>query len=336
MNRNRPNPDDLIKKIEAEECSSKKSERLRGKLKIFLGFAAGVGKTYTMLEEARLALNNNINVEIGIVETHGRHDTEVLLEGLSIIPRIKKNYNGILLDELNLDEILKRKPQLVIVDELAHTNMQGSRHSKRYQDVEEILQAGIDVYTTLNIQHVESLIDVVQQISNVKIHETVPDSILETASQIELVDLTPEKLLERLKDGKIYIPDRAKTAMQKFFRKGNLLALRELALRYTAKRVDKDMVSYKNENAISTPWPVNAKLLVGFSSSPTSDRLLRITARMASDMNARWYAVYVESPQQVEVSEKAENQLKKNIKLAQELGANVVSLSGHIIADNVF
>lgn len=334
MDDNRPDPEELLRRIEAqEEESDRKSSS--GRLKIFLGFCAGVGKTYTMLEETRTAVQNGIDAQIGIVETHGRKETEALLEGLTIIPRRVINYNNLELDELNIDEILERKPQLVIVDELAHTNIQGSRHTKRYQDVEEILKAGIDVYTTLNIQHVESLIDVVQQISNVPIHETVPDSILEMADEIELVDLTTEKLLERLHEGKIYIPQRAKLATQKFFRKGNLLALRELALRYTAKCVDSDMITYKNRNSITTPWPVDSKLLIGFSSSPSSERLLRITHRMASDMNAKWYAVYVESPQQVEVSEKAESQLKKNIRIAEELGAVVVSLTGNVIADTI-
>lgn len=325
----RPDPDELLKRITAnEEGASSK-----GKLKIFLGFCAGVGKTYTMLEEAKLALNNGVDTVIGVVETHGRVETQALLDGIEVIPRRKINYNGLELDEMDIDAILERKPTIVLVDELAHTNVEGSRHTKRFQDVEELLKAGINVFTTLNIQHVESLIDIVQEISYVSIQETVPDSILELADEIELIDLTPEKLLERLKEGKIYIPDRAQTAMTKFFRKGNLLALRELSLRYTAKRVDDDMISYKNRNAITTPWHVDSKLLVGFSASPTSDRLLRITHRMASDMNAKWYAVYVESPQQVDVSAQATAQLEKNIRLAEELGATVVSLCGNVIAD---
>lgn len=334
---NRPNPEEFLRRIQEEEEENLTNEKgANGRLKVFLGFCAGVGKTYHMLEETRLAVKNGINTVIGVVETHGRKETQVLLDGLTIIPRKKTEYNGLHLEEMDIDNILELKPELVIVDELAHTNVPGSRHEKRYQDVEELLNAGINVFTTLNIQHVESQVDIVQQISHVKIHETVPDSILELADEVELIDLTSEKLLERLHEGKVYIPEKAKQATQKFFRKGNLLALRELALRYTAKRVDEDVLSYKQRHEIKTPWSVCTRLLVGFSASPTSERLLRITHRMASDMGAEWYAVYVESAnQQVEISEKARNQLDKNIRLAEELGAKVVSLSGTIIADTI-
>lgn len=332
---NRPDPEKLLKQIQEEDEENNRELKTKGHLKIFLGFCAGVGKTYHMLEETRIAVKSGINTLIGIVETHGRKETEALLDGLTILPRKTVEYNGIKLDEMDIDKILEFKPKLVIVDELAHTNIPGSRHEKRYQDVEELINAGINVFTTLNIQHIESLIDVIQQISDVTIHETVPDSILELADEIELIDLTPEKLLERLKEGKVYIPEKAKKAMQNFFRKGNLLALREMSLRYTAKRVDEDMLSYKQRYSITTPWPVDSKLLVGFSASPTSERLLRMTHRMASDMNAEWYAVYVESPQQIEIHEKSRNQLDKNIRLAEELGAKVVSLSGNIIADTI-
>lgn len=334
MTDSRPNPEEFLRRIQEEE--EIETPRTTGRLKIFLGFCAGVGKTYHMLEEARLAVKNGINTVIGVVETHGRKETQALLEGLEIIPRNKIEYNGISLEEMDIDKILELKPELVIVDELAHTNVPSSRHEKRYQDVEELVKAGINVFTTLNIQHVESQVDIVQQISHVKIHETVPDSILELADEVELVDLTSEKLLERLHEGKVYIPEKAKQAMQKFFRKGNLLALRELSLRYTAKRVDEDVLSYKQRHEIKTPWSVCTRLLVGFSASPTSERLLRITHRMASDMGAEWHAVYVESTrQQIEISEKARNQLDKNIRLAEELGAKVASLSGNIIADAI-
>lgn len=334
MEDNRPNPEEFLRRIHEEEENNEPN--LKGHLKIFLGFCAGVGKTYHMLEETRLAVKNGINTVVGVVETHGRMETQALLEGLTIMPRKKIEYNGINLEEMDIDKILELKPKLVIVDELAHTNVPGSRHEKRYQDVEEFLNAGINVFTTLNIQHVESQVDIVQQISHVKIHETVPDSILELADEVELVDLTSEKLLERLHEGKVYIPEKAKQATQKFFRKGNLLALRELALRYTAKRVDEDVISYKQRYEIKTPWSVCTRLLVGFSTSPTSERLLRITHRMASDMGAEWYAVYVESArQQVEVGERARNQLDKNIRLAEELGAKVVSLSGNVVADEI-
>lgn len=330
---NRPNPEEILKRIQEEE--EKNAPRLRGRLKIYLGFCAGVGKTYHMLEDARVAVRNGIKALIGVVETHGRAETEALLEGLEVLPRKKIEYNGLMLEEMDVDSILSIKPELVIVDELAHTNVPGSRHDKRYQDVDELLNAGINVYTTLNIQHIESQIDIVQQISYITIHETVPDNILEQADEIELIDLTPENLLERLQEGKVYIPEKAKQAMKKFFRKGNLLALRELSLRYTAKRVDEDVLSYKQRYAITTPWPVDSKILVGFSTSPTSERLLRITHRMAYEMNAEWHAVYVESPQQVEIGDKARNQLDKNIRLAEELGAKVASLTGHAIAETI-
>jgi len=334
MTDNRPDPEEFLRRIQEEE--ENETPRSNGRLKIFLGFCAGVGKTYHMLEETKLAVKNGINAVIGVVETHGRKETQELLEGLEIIPRKKIEYNGINLEEMDIDKILELKPDLVIVDELAHTNVPSSRHEKRYQDVEELVKAGINVFTTLNIQHVESQVDIVQQISHVKIYETVPDSILELADEIELVDLTSEKLLERLNEGKVYIPEKAKQAMQKFFRKGNLLALRELSLRYTAKRVDEDVLSYKHRYDIKTPWSVCSRLLVGFSASPTSERLLRITHRMASDMGAEWYAVYVESAhQQIEISEQARNQLDKNIRLAEELGAKVASLSGTVIADTI-
>lgn len=331
---NRPNPEDLLKLAQAEEFLLSPQPK-RGKLKIFLGFCAGVGKTYRMLQEANALKHNGVDVVIGVVETHGRVETQELLKELEIIPRKQIIYHDLPLDEMDLDVILERKPQLVLVDELAHTNVPTSRHNKRYQDVEELLNAGIDVYSTINIQHIESLIDIIYQISHIKVDETVPDRILQMADEIELVDLPPEKLLERLKEGKVYVPSKAKLAMQKFFRKGNLLALRELALKYTAKQVDKDMLLYKEAHAILTPWEVGSRLMVGISTSPTSEKLLRISHRMAEDMQAEWFAVYVDSPQQVEINEAAKHQLDKNIKLAEELGANVIFLSGNVIADEI-
>lgn len=336
MQDNRPNPEDLLKLAQAEEDEFLMSSLpKKGRLKIFLGFCAGVGKTYRMLQEAAQNKQNGIDIVIGIVETHGRVETQELVKKLEIIPRKQITYHDLPLDEMDLDAILRKKPQLVLVDELAHTNIPNSRHNKRYQDVEELLNAGIDVYSTINIQHIESLIDIIYQISHIKVDETVPDRILQMADEIELVDLPPEKLLERLKEGKVYVPAKAKLAMQKFFRKGNLLALRELALKYTAKQVDKDMLFYKESHAILTPWEVGSRLMVGISTSPTSEKLLRITHRMAEDMQAEWYAVYVDSPQQTEINEQAKHQLDKNIKLAEELGANVVFLSGNVIADEI-
>jgi two-component system sensor histidine kinase KdpD len=331
---NRPHPEEFLKRLQQEEALN--APRTTGRLKIFLGFCAGVGKTYRMLEEAKLAVKHGINTVIGVVETHGRKETQALLEGLTILPCKQVEYNGIQLAEMDIDTLLELKPELVIVDELAHTNIPNSRHEKRYQDVEELLNAGINVFTTLNIQHVTSQLDIVQQISYITIHEAVPDSILELADEIELIDLTPEKLLERLEEGKIYIPEKARQATQKFFRKGNLLALRELALRYTAKRVDEDMLSYKQQHEIKTPWSVCTRLLVGFSSHPASERLLKITHRMASEMGADWHAVHVESThQQIELSDKARNQLEKNTRLAEELGAKIALLTGTAIADTL-
>lgn len=310
----------------------KKEESKKGHLKIFLGYCAGVGKTYRMLQEAINNKHNQVDVVVGLVETHGRTETGALLSELEVMPRKKVEYAKLVIEEMDLDAILERKPQLVLVDELAHTNIPGSRHAKRYQDVEELLNAGIDVYSTLNIQHMQSLVDIVYQITNVKVDELIPDRILEVADEIELVDLPPEKLQQRLAEGKVYIPQKAKQAMQKFFKKGNLLALRELSLKYTAKRVDIDLLSYREREDISNVWPIEPKLLVGISSNKITEKILLIAHRMAADLEAEWYAVHVESSQQVKRSEKARNQLYRNIHLAEELGAKVVTLSGYDIA----
>lgn len=310
-------------------------ESNKGKLKIFLGYCAGVGKTYRMLQEANANKNNSIDVVIGVVETHGRKDTEELLKNLEIIPRKTIEYSGLKITEMDLDTIIARKPELVLVDELAHTNAPGSRHTKRYQDVEELLNAGINVYSTLNIQHVQSLSDIIDQITNVKVDENIPDRILDLANEIELIDLPPERLLQRLEEGKVYIPQKAKQAMQKFFRKGNLLALRELSLKYTARRVDVDLLSYRKQEEISDVWPVESKLLVGIGTSKVTEKLLLIAHRMATDLEVEWYAVRVESPQQMKLTEKKRSQLYRNIQLAEELGATVVTLSGSMIADEI-
>lgn len=310
-------------------------ERKRGKLKIFLGYCAGVGKTYRMLQEALANKEHKVDVAIGLIETHGRKETEVLSRTLEVIPRKKIDYSGLTITEMDLDTIIARHPQLVLVDELAHTNLPQARHSKRYQDVEEILNHGIDVFSTLNIQHIQSLTDIVQQITNVKIEETIPDRIMELAVEIELVDLSPEKLQQRLAEGKVYIPQKAKQAMQKFFKRGNLLALRELSLKYTAKRVDIDLLSYREQEDISNVWPIESKILVGIGSGKITEKLLLIAHRMATDLEAEWFAVHVESPQQVRLSERARNQLHRNIHLAEELGAKVVSLTGNVIADEI-
>jgi len=307
----------------------------RGHLKIFLGYCAGVGKTYRMLQDSIVTKRNGVDVVIGLVETHGRSETEALSREIEVMPRKSIQYSGITIDEMDLDSILERRPQLVLVDELAHTNIPGSRHAKRYQDVEELLNAGINVYSTLNIQHIQSLVDIIYQITGVKVEETIPNRILESAIEIELVDLSPEKLQQRLAEGKVYIPQKAKLAMQKFFKKGNLLALRELSLKYTAKRVDTDLLSYREQEEILEVWPVESKLLVGISSNKNTERILLITHRMAADLEAEWYAVHVESLQQVRYTEKARTQLYRNINLAEELGAKVVNLSGSNIAEEI-
>ena len=276
-----------------------------------------------------------MDVAIALAETHGRKETEALLAGLEVIPRKKVDYSGLALEEMDIDGALNRHPAIVIVDELAHSNAPGSRNIKRFQDVEELLNAGIDVYTTINIQHIESLNDVVRQITGVNVSETVPDRIIELAKEVELVDLTPEKLTERLKAGKVYIPPQVKLAMYEFFKKGNLLALRELSLNYTAKKVDGDVMDYMTKNAVPGPWQVGSRLLTGITSSKSSEALLRFTHRMALDLDAEWFAVYVESPQHIESNEKTHVQLDKNIRLAEELGARVVLLKGTDVAEEM-
>jgi len=334
MKNKRSNPDEILEQIKQDDIGLSNASK-KGVLKIFLGYCAGVGKTYRMLQEGATNKKNGIDIVIGIAETHGRKDTEALLDGLDIIQRKKIEYSGITLNELDIDAILNHHPALVLVDELAHTNAPTSRHSKRYQDVEELLNAGIDVYSTLNVQHIESLIDIVNQISGVKVAETVPDRILELAQEIELVDLTPEKLIERFNEGKVYVPKKAEQAMRQFFKKGNLLALRELSLHYTAKHVDEDVRTYMKKNAVSGPWPVGSRLLVCISTSISSERLIRFTHRMAQDLDAQWFVVYVESRQQLKIDEKDRIQLDKNIRLAEDLGANVVILSGNNVSDEI-
>src|ERR1700748_1132571 len=255
---NRPSPDALLK--EAGQAG-------RGRLKIFLGAAPGVGKTYEMLVQARRRKLDGVDAVIGVVETHGRVETDLLTKGLEAVPKKRIPYKGRVLAEMDLDAILQRRPRLVLVDELAHTNVEGSRHPKRHMDVEELLAAGIDVYTTLNVQHIESLNDVVAKITRVQVNETVPDAMLDRADDIELVDLTPEDLLQRLKDGKVYLPAAADRAQQHFFQPGNLAALRELALRRTAQRVDAQMVDYMRAHAIAGPWEAGERLLVAVNAT---------------------------------------------------------------------
>jgi two-component system, OmpR family, sensor histidine kinase KdpD len=326
----RPNPDDLLARIQAEELQQK-----RGRLKIFLGYAAGVGKTYAMLEAAHQRRNEGVDAVVGIVETHGRVETEYLLEGLEIIPRQAINYRGVQLHEMAIDAVLARKPQLVLIDELAHTNAPGSRHTKRYQDVEELLEAGIDVYATLNIQHLESLNDVVAQITGTKVRETIPDRVIDEVTDIELVDLPPEELLNRLKDGKVYIPEQAERAIQKFFRQGNLTALRELSMRRAAERVDDQMRAYMETQAIPGPWPAGERLLVCISPGALSERLIRTARRLADELNADWFAIHVETPHQAMAAPEQHDRVARMLQLAEELGAKSISLPGQSVAETI-
>src|ERR1700733_3773294 len=282
----RPSPDALLR--EAEKAQ-------RGRLKIFLGAAPGVGKTYEMLSAAQARRREQTDVVIGVVETHGRAETEALIAGLETIPRRTIDYRGRPLTEMDLDAILVRHPALVLVDELAHSNAPGSRHPKRYLDVEELLAAGIDVYTTLNIQHVESLNDVVAKITRIRVRETVPDSVIERADDIELIDLTPEDLIRRLKDGKVYVPAQAERAVRHYFAPGNLTALRELALRRTAQRVDNQMVDYMRSHAIDGPWAAGDRVLVCIEGGPRATAVVRHARRLADQFHAPWTAIHVET-----------------------------------------
>lgn len=323
----RPDPDDLLKNLQTEEKG-------RGKLKIFLGYVAGVGKTYAMLESAHQRKKQGIDVVVGYVETHKRVETEALVEGLEVLPRKQVKYQNVTLTEMDVDAVIERRPKIVLVDEFAHTNAPESRHPKRYQDVEEILDAGIDVYTTLNIQHLESLNDVVAQVTGVIVKETVPDSVIDEASEIEVIDLPPDELMTRLKEGKVYIPEQASRAIDKFFRKGNLTALREMSLRRAAERVDDQMRSYMQTRAIQGPWAAGERLLVCISPSPLSERLVRTARRLASELNAEWITLFVETPQSASMSADKRERIAKILQLSEDLGARsyTVTASGSIEA----
>lgn len=326
----RPNPDELLANIQSEEERAK-----RGKLKIFLGYVAGVGKTYAMLEAAHQRHDEGVDVVVGYVETHGRKETESLLEGLEVIPRRELEYRGIKLTEMDLDAVIARHPQLVLVDELAHTNATGSLHPKRYVDVEEILSAGINVYSTVNIQHLESLSDIVQQITGVFVREKIPDRLIDEADEIELIDLPTDELLKRLRDGKVYISDQAMRALEKFFRKGNLTALRELSLRRAADRVDSQMLSYMQTKSIPGPWPATERVLVCISSHPMAERLLHTGCKLADELKAEWYVLYVETPQHLHMPLENRARVQRFLTLAEEMGAKVTSISGNSVADSV-
>jgi two-component system sensor histidine kinase KdpD len=326
----RPDPEELLARVRAEEAA-----QARGRLTVFFGAAPGVGKTFAMLEAAHDRKAEGVDVVAGVVETHGREETQALLEELEVLPPQAIPHRGIVLGEFDLDAALARRPRLILVDELAHTNAPGARHPKRWQDVQELLAAGIDVYTTVNVQHLESLNDVVAQITGVVVRETVPDSVVEQADEVKLIDLPPDDLLRRLREGKVYLPQNAEWAMNNFFRKGNLIALRELALRRTADRVDAQMELYRRDHAISTPWPAALRLLVGVGSGPSAARLVRAARRMAAGLRAEWVVAYVETPAELRQPEAERERAIQTLRLAEQLGAETVTLSGANTAEEL-
>jgi len=328
----RPNPDDLLKNVQEEEARSK-----RARLKIFFGMAPGVGKTFAMLQEARIRKDEGVDVLAGVVETHGRQDTKALTEGIDFLPKKQLPYRGVQMEEFDLEAALARKPALILMDELAHTNVQGALHVKRWQDVIDLLDAGIDVFTTVNVQHLESLKDTVAQITGVIVRENIPDTLLKRADQIELVDIPPEELLERLKEGKVYVPEQAQHAVERFFRKGNLLALRELALRRTAEHVDADMRRYMaSQGIVGKTWAAGERLLVCINSKPGSASLVRAARRMSESLNAPWIAAYVESGKHIRYSEDERTMLEENLRLAERLGGETTVVQGDLsTADDI-
>ncbi len=327
MTHDRPNPDALLARVQAEE-----SQARRGKLKVFFGYVAGVGKTYAMLEAAHRERAAGVDVVVGYVEPHARPETEALVHGLETLPVRTIPYRGVTLREFDLDAALARRPQLILVDELAHTNAEGCRHAKRWQDVDELLEAGIDVYSTLNVQHVESLNDVIAQVTGIVVHETLPDSVLEKADEIELIDLTPEELMERLQAGKVYVPEQAQRALASFFQKANLVALRELSLRQTAQRLRRDVESARLQKAATSTWPIAERLLVCVSPSPTSAKVIRAAKRMAAALGADWIAVAVESRGAQTLSAVQKEQMARHFRLAEQLGAETQTLVGTDVA----
>jgi two-component system sensor histidine kinase KdpD len=330
MSDQRPDPDALLKRVSADEARES-----RGRLKVFFGAAPGVGKTYAMLEAARLKQRAGADVVIGWVETHGRAETASLAEGIERLPPREVDHRGVRLRELDLDAALARRPGLLLLDELAHTNAPGSRHPKRWQDARELLEAGIDVWTTLNVQHLESVNDLVERITGVVVRETLPDRLLDEADEVEFVDLAPEDLLRRLAEGRVYVPDQAARAVQQFFRKGNLAALRELALRRTAEHVDAAVVGYRRDHAIEGTWPLAERLLACIRPNPDSGRLVRGARRLAARLRAEWIVAWVESPGQPPLSEDERRYLASAFSLAQQLGAETATISGTSVSEAV-
>src|SRR5476651_1889237 len=326
----RPSPEALLE-------AARREEKRVGRLRIFVGAAPGVGKTYEMLQQARARKKDGYDIVVGIVETHGRRETEPLLEGLEVVARRRLEYKGQWLEEMDLDAIIARHPQIVLVDELAHTNVPGSRHPKRYLDVEELLSRGIHVYSTVNIQHIESLNDVVAQITHVRVRETVPDSVFDRADAIELIDLTPDDLIQRLKEGKVYVPKQAERALEHYFSPGNLTALRELALRRTAERVDEQLLTHMQANAIKGPWAAGERVLVCISEDPRAAGLVRYTKRLADRLHAPWTAVSIETRRSLQLTDEQRDRLADTLRLAEALGGEALTVPGvgRRIADDV-
>src|ERR1700684_1195716 len=326
----RPSPEALLE-------AARREEKRVGKLRIFVGAAPGVGKTYEMLQQAQARKKDGYDIVVGIVETHGRRDTEALLAGLEVVPRRRVLYKGQWFEEMDLDAIIARRPQIVLVDELAHTNAEGSRHPKRYLDVEELMSYGIDVYTTVNIQHIESLNDVVAQITHVRVRETVPDAVFDRADAVELVDLTPGDLISRLKEGKVYVPKQPERALELFFPPANLTALRELALRRTAERVDEQLLTEMQARAIQGPWAAGERILVCVSEDPRSASLVRYAKRLADRLHGPWMALYIEGRRAVQLSEEERDRIADTLRLAQSLSGEAVTLPAgdRHIADDV-
>ncbi len=330
MENDRPDPDQLLARVQREE-----REERRGKLKIFFGACAGVGKTYAMLLGAREQKSEGRDVVVGVVETHGRKETAALLDGLEILPRRSIPYRGVELEEFDLDAALARKPHLIVVDELAHTNAPGSRHAKRWQDVEELLDAGIDVYTAMNVQHLESLNDVVGKITGIRVWETVPDHAFDDAHEVELVDLPPDELIERLNEGKVYMPEAAENAVRNFFRMGNLIALREMALRRTADRVDRQMREYRTDEGIDVSWPVAERIIVCVGPGANAERTVRAGARLAARLKADWTAVYIETPRLQRLPDADRDRVLRTLRLVEQLGGIAITLGGGDVAEEI-
>ena len=330
METERPNPDVLLAEVNAAAARER-----RGRLKIFFGASAGVGKTYAMLTAAHEQMRAGTDVVVGLLETHGRADTATLLEGLQQLPPLMLDIQGTPVKEFDLDAALARRPTLILVDELAHTNAPGARHPKRWQDVDELLAAGIDVYTTLNVQHIESLNDVVGQITGVRVNETLPDTFFESADEVELIDLPPDELLTRLRAGKVYVPQQVERALANFFQKGNLIALREMALRQTADRVDAQMREYRDEKSIAPVWAAGDRIVVGIGPDHYGEQRVRAAKRLADAIGAPWHAVYVETPRALRLAQSERNRILGYLRLAEQLGGKTSVLSGASVADEL-